>query len=61
MLNHWLHNIIQQWVSLAVSMKYNLARVVDLPIAFSDKKNIFTMTLWLYVYFAVCAILKQVS
>lgn len=53
MLNHWLYNIIQQWVNLAVSVKYYLARVADLSVAFSDKKNVFITTLWLHVYFTV--------
>lgn len=54
MLNHWLHNIIQQWVNSAVSVKYDLARVGDLPVAFFDKKNVFIMTLGLHVFFTVC-------
>ena len=53
MLNHWLYNIIQQWVNLAVSVKYYLARVADLSVAFSDKKNVFITTLCLHVYFTV--------
>lgn len=39
MLNHWLNNIIQQWVNSAVSVKSDLAGVADLPVVFTDKKK----------------------
>lgn len=59
MLNHWLYNVIQHWANSAVPVKYELAEEANFPVAFTDMKNIFISTLWLYVYFTVGIILYK--